>query len=129
MALRADARQSELHAADRPAPTFGSADPPESIPTQTAPPKSFAALRGLGSFARLGPRSTANSDAQLNRLRELGWSVEARDCYRLARLDHRQILLFDDGRIVFKDPTIRGRHQYDSEWLKVSAFIWPDVGF
>jgi hypothetical protein len=127
MELRADVRESESYAAGEMAPEY--ADSPELSSARARPQKSFAALRGLGSFGLLEPRSTASSDAQLNRLRELGWSVEARECYRLARLAHRQILLFDDGRIIFKDPTIRGRHQYDGEWLKVSAFIWPDVGF
>ena len=74
-------------------------------------------------------RSRSDTDAWPNRLRRMGWSVESRDCYRLARLEHRQILVFNDGRIVFKDPTIRGRHQYDGEWLKVTAFLWPDLGF
>ena len=87
------------------------------------------APRGTGRFGRLAPRSESNTEEHLCRLRELGWSVEARECYLLARLEHRQILLFNDGRIVFKDPTIRGRHQYDREWLKVTAFMWPDLGF
>jgi len=74
-------------------------------------------------------RSSSFVKAKLERLSKLGWSVEVRECYRLARLQHRQILLFNDGRIVFKDPTIRGRHQYDGEWLKVTAFLWPDTTF
>jgi hypothetical protein len=80
---------------------------------------------------RGGPamRSGSELTAKLARLQGLGWTVEDQGVYRHCRLDHRTILIFNDGRIVFKDPTISGRHQCDVEWLKVSAFMWPDTSF
>ena len=80
---------------------------------------------------RRGPTSRPVSEltAKLERLQGLGWSVEDQGVYRHCRLEHRTILIFNDGRIVFKDPTITGRHQCDVEWLKVSAFMWPDTSF
>lgn len=61
------------------------------------------------------------------KLEELGWKIEERTNHLLARLEHRQILLFYDGRVVFKDPTIRARYQLDAQWLKVTTAVWPDV--
>ncbi len=60
-------------------------------------------------------------------LEELGWTVEERANHLLARLEHRQIVIYKDGRVEFKDPTIRARYQLDADWLRVSANIWPDV--
>jgi hypothetical protein len=31
--------------------------------------------------------------------------------------------------VIFKDPTIRARYQFDDEWLKIIRFVWPDVQF
>ena len=67
--------------------------------------------------------------ARLETLRNLGWAVEARGCYWLVRRGHRQIELFQDGRVIFKDPTIRARYQLDDECLKVIRFVWPTVQF
>jgi hypothetical protein len=61
------------------------------------------------------------------KLVQLGWNVEDRAHHVVARLEHRQILIFDDGRVIFKDPTIRARYQLDDKWLQVSSSIWPDV--
>ena len=127
MVLSADLRQSETQFADRPPVELETAAL-DRISTTETPPTKTAGMRGTGRFSSVAAKSTDAAESRTSRLRELGWSVEARDCYRLARLDHRQILLFNDGRIVFKDPTIRGRHQYDREWLNVTAFMWPDVG-
>ena len=129
MALRADVRESESYVADRSTLTLDAAMPAHQTSAPGLPSTDFRPSRGTGRFGRLAPPSGVNTEERLRRLRELGWSVEARECYRLARLEHRQILLFNDGRIVFKDPTIRGRHQYDREWLEVTAFMWPDLGF
>lgn len=129
MALRADLLQSQSSDSDRSALTSAAEAPGSQSSSPGSLSTDLGAMRGTSRFGRLAPRSAARTEARLCRLRELGWSIEARECYRLARLGHRQILLFDDGRIVFKDPTIRGRHQYDREWLKVTAFMWPDLGF
>ena len=102
-------------------------DAPASDRTPTA--NGFGA-GGRASRRRI-PSLRSGSDITncVKRLRQLGWSVEEQGSYRLARLGQRQILLFNDGRIVFKDPTITGRHQCDSEWLRVTTFMWPDTTF
>jgi hypothetical protein len=60
-------------------------------------------------------------------LEKLGWTIEERKSHLLARLEHRQIVIYKDGRVEFRDPTIRARYQLDADWLRVSANIWPDV--
>ena len=77
----------------------------------------------------LGVVPPEETPARLEPLRELGWTVECRGCYWLAKRGHRRIELFRDGRVVFKDPTIRARYQFDDEWLNVIRFVWPDVQF
>jgi hypothetical protein len=77
----------------------------------------------------LAPTGSAAPPAKIADLRSLGWIVESRGCYWLARHGHRRIQLFEDGRVIFKDPTIRARYQLDDEWLKVIRFVWPNVQF
>jgi len=65
----------------------------------------------------------------LETLRNMGWTIEPRGCYWLARRAHRRIEIYRDGRAIFKDPTIRARYQFDDEWLSVIRVVWPDVQF
>ena len=65
----------------------------------------------------------------LDELRALGWDVECRGCFWLAVREHRRIEIFRDGRVVFKDPSIKARYQLDDEWLQVIRFVWPNVQF
>lgn len=82
---------------------------------------------GAPPAEHLGVDVSEEPPARLQPLQELGWSVECRGCYWLAQREHRRIELFRDGRVVFKDPTIRARYQLDDEWLNVIRFVWPDV--
>lgn len=59
----------------------------------------------------------------------MGWTIECRGCYWLAQRAHRRVEVYRDGRVIFKDPTIRARYQFDDEWLNVIRFVWPDVQF
>ena len=77
----------------------------------------------------LSSSGVSAAPGQVSDLRNLGWIVESRGCYWLARHGHRRIELFEDGRVVFKDPTIRARYQLDDEWLKVIRYVWPNVQF
>jgi hypothetical protein len=105
----------------------------EQLPTDQPANNGTTARYGapLRPSRRGGPamRPASELTAKLERLHGLGWTVEDHGVYRHCRLEHRTILVFNDGRIVFKDPTITGRHQWDVEWLKVSAFMWPDTTF
>jgi hypothetical protein len=78
---------------------------------------------------QLASQSCADEPAHLETLRTLGWTVELRNSYWLASRGHRRIELYRDGRVIFKDPTIRARYQFDDEWLKIIRFVWPDVQF
>ena len=60
---------------------------------------------------------------KLERLEDRGWITEPRMTYWIARRDHRRIELFLDGRVVFKDPTIRARFECDDEWLAAMRIV------
>ena len=85
--------------------------------------------RDLRARARGVDRSLGSEPDHLDTLREMGWDVDCRGCYWLARHEHRRIELFRDGRVIFKDPTITALYQLDDEWLKVISFVWPNVQF
>jgi len=89
----------------------------------------MSTYKGLGSRARVVDPSLESEPVHLDTLREMGWNVECRGCYWLARHEHRRIELFRDGRVIFKDPTITAVYQLDDEWLKVIRFVWPNVQF
>jgi hypothetical protein len=61
------------------------------------------------------------------KLEELGWVVEEKSGHLVAKMEHRRILLYRDGRVEFRDPTIRARYQMDAVWLRASQAVWPDV--
>lgn len=63
------------------------------------------------------------------KLEALGWTVEERTGHLVARLEHRKIMMFEDGRVEFRDPTIRARYEMDAEWLQASRVMWPTVRF
>jgi hypothetical protein len=94
-------------------------DVPAYFPIDTLP----------AAVGQLATQSRADEPAHLETLRTLGWTVERRSCYWLASRGHRRIELYRDGRVIFKDPTIRARNQFDDEWLKIIRFVWPDVQF
>lgn len=114
----ADALQADRILVDHAPVVVGSSSSSVTDPPQRPSRRGYPALR-----------SDSDIVARVERLWSLGWGVEDHDGYRLARLHHRQIVLFNDGRVVFKDPTISGRHECDVEWLKVTAFMWPDTTF
>jgi hypothetical protein len=66
---------------------------------------------------------------KLDRLEEKGWIAEPRLTYWIARRGHRRIELFLDGRVVFKDPTIRARSECDDEWLAAMRIVRADPRF
>jgi len=66
---------------------------------------------------------------KLDRLEEQGWTAEPRLTYWIARRGHRRIELFLDGRVVFKDPTIRARSECDDEWLAAMRIVRADPRF
>ena len=90
---------------------------------------SWFAETGAPPPEHLGVESRGEPPARLVPLLDLGWTVECRGCYWLARRDHRRIEVYRDGRVICKDPTITARYQFDDEWLNAMRFVWPDVQF